>query len=245
MRTVGRWLWGAFFVLAAVLVVASQVTGFSVVGFWSILATVLLVAILIKSLTRLNFFGVLLPAALLYIIYQTPLSLYYIQPWLLILAAALGGIGLSLIIRRRPGSNPHAQYNRGKYGQTEDMQSALQVTEDGSDDNHPTGSVRFGAASRYIHATALESGNFSARAGALEVYFDEAQLSPNGAEIYVNCSMASITLYIPKSWHVEEKVYVFIGAVENDTRAARYSSDAPTVTLVGNIHLGSVEIKYV
>ena len=59
-----NWFWGIFFVLAAIFVIATQVTSFTVIGFWSIAATVLLAAIFVQSLIKLNFFGVFLSLAL-------------------------------------------------------------------------------------------------------------------------------------------------------------------------------------
>lgn len=237
-----NWFWGAFFVLAGILVVISQITDFQNIGFWSIIVTVFLAAAFIQSLVRLNFFGLFVSAALIYIVFQKPLQLYYLSPWLLLLAASLAGIGLSMIIRPRPRrSQP---YREAAYS-ADNMVSSHTETSANDDDNHPNSEVKFGAASRYLHSTALESGQFRVSFGSLEVFFDGATLSPGGAEIYCDCSFGGLKLYIPKNWPVEDRINATIGGVSNENPAARPAEGAPVLTLSGNVLLGGVEIQYV
>ncbi len=228
------WFWGVFFVLAAVFVVVSQVTSFAQIGFWSILAAVLLAAVLIQSLIHLNYFGVFLPLALGYWIFQVPLHLYVISPWLLILASVLLSIGFHIIFSKHSKHVYLAHHGKDKDYSIEDI-----------DDNNPYVKVALGACSKYLHADSLKGGQFYCSLGALEVYFDQVQLDPNGAEIYVDCSLGAIELYFPKTWRVIDKLHSSLGGVKNETRYNNPDKNAPQVTIIGNVSLGEVEVHYV
>ena len=233
-----NWYWGIFFVLAAVFVIASQVTSFTFISFWTIAATVLLAAIFIQSLIKLNFFGTFLSVALAYMLYQHPLDLYVISPWLLILAAVLLSIGFHIIFSRRT----KCQYeNRQRCRNGHRHEDEYRTIED-VDGNNPRVKLSFGSSVKYIHAEALSGGQFACSLGTLSVYFDQAQLSPGGAEIYIDCSLAEIKLYFPKDWNVIDKLSASLGSVQNDMRPLSGDDSIPAVTLTGSVSLGSVEI---
>jgi predicted membrane protein len=228
--------WGAFLIIAAVLIIASQTVSFVHIGFWSILASVVLAAILIDSLVKLNFFGIFFPLALLYLIYWQPLNLFRISFWLLLLAAVLLSMGFSFLFSRHPY---HSFCNEHHW----DKDCAH--TSESLDGNTPCARVSFGAASKYLHGDCIKSGQFSASFGALEVYFDQAQLSPDGAEIYLDCSFGAIKLYVPKNWRVIENLSSTLGGVNNDTRFNNPSENAPQLTITGSVSFSGVEIYYV
>jgi hypothetical protein len=232
--------WGLFLVMSAALIIASQVTSFGTISAVSILATVFLAAIIISSIVRMEFFGIFVPMAFLYMIYDAPLELPFIRPVILVASAVLVSIGCSLLFRKRHkkticagvcGNNAdHYNYNK---------------TNESIDDNNPYVKVSMGASSKYLRADALQGGQFTASLGELEVYFDQVRLSPAGAQVYVDCSLASLKLYIPRHWNVIDKIGATLGEVKNNTRQAQPVLTEPPLTLTGNVKLGSVEINYV
>ncbi len=230
-----NWFWGSFFLLSAVFVIASQLGTFGQIGFISILGTVLLTALVIRSLIRLNFFGIFLPLALLYIIYWQPFKLIEISSQLLILSAVLASIGFSMIFRSHPR----------KIRCIHDRMEHFNQTSENIDDNNPFAKVSFGSSSKYLHADCLKSGQFIVSCGALEVFFDQAQISPEGAEIFLDCNLGEIKLYVSKHWRVRDNLHASIGSVANDIRFAQPDENAPLLTLAGNVQMGSVEIHYV
>ncbi len=247
-----NWFWGFFFLLSAIFVIASQTGSFGQIGVLSISATVLLAALGIHSAIERNYFGVFIPLALLYLIYQQPLHLIGISLWLLLLAAVLASIGFSILFHSHPHkfhSNPNdnAVFSRGSddwHSWHDGSEHFTQTTED-IDDNNPCTKISFGASSKYLHADCLKSGQFFVSFGALEVFFDQAALSPEGAEIFLDCSFGAIKLYVPKQWQVIDHVRAGLGAVENDIRMAHPDENAPRLTLKGNVQLGAVEIHYI
>lgn len=230
-----NWFWGAFFVVAAVLLVASQLGSFVQIGFWSVIATIALVALFAKSIAKRNFLGILLSGALLYIIYQGPLHLLYISPWLLLLAAVLASIGLSMLFKKKPPARPPV------YGGVQVMSQ----TYENDDGNNPQAKVSFGAATKYLRAGSLESGQFEVSFGELEVFFDQVALNPGGAQIFVNCSFGSIKLFVPRYWQVIDRTQSTIGGVNNTNSFPPSEQPTPTIVLTGNVTLGEVEVVYV
>jgi len=230
-----NWFWGFFFLLAAIFVIASQTGSFGQIGLMSILATVLLAALAIHSAVNRNFFGMFLPLAFLYMIYWQPLKLIEISFWLLILAAVLASVGFSILFRSHPSKM--LDWNGG-------IQHPNQTSEN-IDDNNPYAKVSFGSSSKYLHSDSLKSGQFIASFGALEVFFDQAQLSPEGAEIFIDCSFSGVELYVPKQWRVHDNMHVSLGAVNNDARLTEPLENAPMLNITGNVQFGAVDIKYI
>jgi hypothetical protein len=48
---------------------------------------------------------------------------------------------------------------------------------------------------------------------------------------------------VPRGWVVKSQAVVFLGGIENKADDVT-KSDAPTLTLVGNVVMGGVEVKY-
>lgn len=238
-----NWFWGLFFLAAAVFVIASQTGGFGQFNPMSIAAIVLLAAIAIHSLINWNFFGLFVPGAFIYMICQKPLGWYPISIWLLLLAAVFLSIGFSMIFHSH--CHPPCKWcgpEKQKFTYRDGVEQSEGTIDD---DNNPCVKVSFGASSRYLHGQCLKSGQFYVSCGALEIYFDQARLSPEGAEIYLDCSLSGVKLYIPKNWQVVDHLHTSLGGVECDSRLAHPDENSPKLTLKGNISLSGVEIHYI
>lgn len=230
-----NWFWGIIFLLCAVVVIASQTGAFAGIGIISIVAGVLILALVVQSLVQLNFFGVFLPLAVAYIVFKAPLGLPEISIPIIILASVFASIGFSILFRSHP---------KQKYDWHQGREHFAQTTET-MDDNNPYAKVNFGSSSKYLHSDSLKGGQFSASFGELEVFFDKAQLSPDGAEIFLDCSFGSIKLYIPKQWQVLDNLSVNLGEVTNKVRTAQPDENSPKLTLTGNVQFGGIEIEYI
>ena len=232
-----NWFWGIFFLLSGVFIIGSQTGSFGQIGVLSVLATIFLVALAIHSLINFEFFGMFVPIAFLYLIYQKPFNLVEISSWVLIMSAILISIGFNIIFHNNKAykyKHKDCRYH-GEYSKTSEN----------IDDNNPFTKVSFGSSSKYLHADCLKSGKFIMSFGELEVYFDQVQLSPDGAEILVDCSFGEIKLFVPKRWQVIENIHTSLGSVENDNRMARPEENAPKLIITGSVQFGSVEIHYI
>lgn len=245
-----NWFWGAFFLAAAIFVIASQLGAFVDIGFWSITASIALAAVIVYSIANLKFFGILVPAVLLYEIYRKPLDLYYISFWQLLLAAVLASIGLGLIFR-----SPRRWFKRLLRRKRVDRM--LDKISNGADKKGEwRGSVsetldgdkifaraRFTEACRYLHSEGLKKAELDVAFGQLKVYFDQATPDPAGAEVLVDVSFGEMKLYIPRSWRVIDNVTASLGAARNVEHAGE--PDAPTLTISGNVSFGDLNVEYV
>lgn len=227
--------WGLFLVISAALIVASQVTSFESIGVISILATVFLAAIIISSAVRMEFFSLFIATALLYMIYNEPLSLPFIRPVILLSSAVLLAVGCSLLFRQRRKKPVFANYPSNQYNRPNDSVN----------DNNPYVKASMGSSSKYLRADALQGGQLTVSLGELSVYFDQVRLNQSGAEIFVDCSLGALKLYIPRHWNVVDKIGVTLGEVKNKTQQAQPVLTEPLLTLSGNVKLGSVEINYI
>lgn len=231
--------WGLYFLLAAVFVIASQFASFLTIDTWTIILTVLIAAVFIHSVVSLEFFGIFVPIALLYYIYQKPLTeqnilhLPEISIWILLVAALLLTIGCCILFKKKHHSAFINFHHDGELSKEE------------TDDNNPNAHVRFGGCSNYLHGKEIQSGHFSVAFGALEIFMDQAQLHPDGAEFFFDCSFGAIELHVPRSWKVKDNLRVFLGGIENRTNNTILSDNAPTLTLSGNVSLGGIEIRYI
>lgn len=221
-----------FFLLAAVLVLVGRIGIFGSFGLFTILASVLLIGILISSFTERNYFGIFISIALLYWVYKEPLHLVDISLWHLFLAALLASIGCSMLFGHRPPHHPQ-------------MDGHCSQSFENVDDNNPCAKVSFGAASKYLHGTCIRNGQFYVSFGEMDVYFDQAQLSPEGAEIFLDCSFGAMKLFVPRTWQVRSNVKASLGSVENDNRFNSPAPNAPMLTLIGNVQFGAIEIHYI
>jgi hypothetical protein len=231
-----NWFWGIFFLLSAVFIIGSQTGFFGQIGVLTLVATILLAALIISSIMDRNFFGVFISLAFLYMIYQQPLHLVAISVWLLFLAAILAGIGFSCIF------SVHGFDHRNWHGK--EGMSSFQSTEN-IDDNNPSARLSFGSTCKYLHADNLKSGQFYSSFGEMNLYFDQSQVSHEGAEIFMDCSFGSIKAYFPRTWRVKNNIRVSLGDVKEDMRRDQPGADAPQVTLVGNVSFGDIEIHYI
>ena len=104
-------------------------------------------------------------------------------------------------------------------------------------------SVSFGETSRYLHATALETARLSCKFGSLSVYFDQAQLHPDGADVFVDCSFGATELYVPRHWRIINKTSCTLGAAEIDNKRFDTVPNPPTLTIHGNVSFGALEVN--
>ncbi|MFV0528896.1 MAG: LiaF transmembrane domain-containing protein [Lachnospiraceae bacterium] len=244
-----NWFWGIFFILAAVALIVMYMGVFEQIGFWTVLITIALAAIVIQSLVHFNFPGILIPLSILYVVYQQPLGFLYIKPWILILAALLASIGLSMMFTKRSGFRTGSYYSSQESTQDETFSYGgyrpQSKVEEGGDENHPYVEVRFGASTRYMHGNQIEQASFDVSFGSLEVFFNESNLSNGQADVFLNCKFGSIVLYLPRSWKVTEDVSCVFAGLTDERRHRDTQGAEAELKVHGTISFGGVEIKYI
>jgi len=232
-------VWGIFLLLAAAFVLINQLDGFAGIGAGSIILAVLSLVFFVQCIANLNFALLPIPLAVLYMVFQAPCDLPYIKPRILIAATVLASAGLYILL-------PRKFWNRGCGNNSKSGDHFPQMrTEDGSKDNNPVINLNFGAISRRLHADSLETVHLHCNFGALEVFFDQAGINPNGAVATLDCSLGAIKLIMPKHWRIIDKTNCTLGGVDIEKQYTDPAENAPQVTLAGSVSLGGIEVRFV
>lgn len=247
MKTNRQWYWGIFFVLAAVVVVISQL-GLLTVPLVNVIITLFLIPIFITSVIKVNFFGMLFSVALGLIVNGKVLGITQVGSWTILVAALLASIGLSLLFKRNRFHNNHNwnQNNNYQYNNAANktyVEHKVSGTTENTDNDVVQHKVSFSSSTQYIKSPNFKQADFSASFGALKVFFDGASLSPEGAHVNLDISFAGVELYIPKEWKVENNISATLGGVDEKNR--HYVNEGPVLYLEGNVSFGGIEIVYI
>lgn len=229
-----KMFWGLFFILSAVLIGVNQLGYLNGINMWTLLATIFLVPIIVKSATKLNFFGIFFGFAGMVIIYGDYLNIKSLGIWEMLLMALFLSIGFSIVFSNR------ITKRWKKYRNTENFAYVI----NSQDESEIDYSVSFSSSIKYINTKDLKKVNLSCSFGALKVYFDNAEVNENGAEIKLDVSFGGTELYIPKKWRLINELEVNLAGVE-EKNANMPQSDGPIVTLTGKVSLSGLEIIYV
>ena len=243
-----RWGWGVFWLLIAALILSNYFGGFVELGIWSIIVTALALSIIVQNIATLSLAMIPIPLAALYYIFQSPLGFPFIGFWTLALVTVLTTCGFHILLPRRYWNSKRFEVSwhddkrrrRRNTGDGGDCTDAK--IEEGDDCNNPYIRMQFGHISRYLHSDCLESAELYCSCGAMEVYFDHVKLSPDGAEVFVSCSIGSVEIYVPGSWRVIDNLSTSLGNSEVDGRLETADENSPTMTLTGKVSLGNVEV---
>lgn len=225
-------LWsGMLFLLIAVFLIIGKLGYLEGVNIFSLLLSACLVIILVRSIFTRSFAGILFPIAFLCILYDKQLHIENLTPWTVLIAAAFGSIGLSLLF--------------GKSGHRIKMQSAgaLSDVTDSVENDHSQHSARFSASTKYINNEHFEQAEFNCSFCALSVYFENARVPSGSASVALYASFSGIELYIPKEWTVENHLQASLAAVEEENSPSPDGS--VTLHLVGSISVSGVSIIYI
>jgi len=230
-----NFFWGLFLLVAAAFVLTNNHFGFADIGVGRLILAFLALAFIVQCLANRHFAPLVIPLAVLYVIFRRDLGLPPIQTWKLVTAAVLAFIGLNMLL---PGRRNFRNHFSGPDGEQK------QIPEEGDNDNNPYVSVNFGSVSRSLRAAGLETARLSCNFGAMEIYFNQVELSPGGAEVNISCSFGGVLLFVPKHWHVIDKMNCTLAGV-NLKSFAPPVENAPRLTLTGSVSLGGVDVKYI
>lgn len=226
--------WGLFFIVGGILIVINQLGYLPSISLLNLVLLIFLIPIMIKSIININFSGIFFPLAVIGILFAEPLGITALTPWPILIVALLLSLGLSLIFgpsRRMKGIMNH--HHKGH---------ATNI-ENGEDDSEFESAVSFGETIKYVNSDDFKKAKLTASFGALSVYFDNAKLSKDGAEIYIDASFAGVELFIPKEWNVKCGITAFIGGV--DEKYNRQTKEGPEVKIKGTVSFAGVEIHYI
>lgn len=230
--------WGLFFLGCAAFLVFHQLGLLASVSVTTIIITLLIIPIMIRGIIKLEFFEILSPIALLYILYSDPLGYERLSIGSVIWATIFSSVGLSILFGRFKSkgwinSKPHYWMTGESHGESTET----------LDSEYVNCLVRLGASSKYINSTQLKKAEIHCSFGGLKVYFDNAQLHSDTADVYIDASFSGIELYVPRHWNITNNISATVAGIDEKNKI--YNATGPTLNLMGNISFSGVEIIYV
>jgi hypothetical protein len=78
----------------------------------------------------------------------------------------------------------------------------------------------------------------------MKVYFDNAHITADAAEITLRLSFSAIEIFLPKGWRIVDNIQRSFSGIEEKNRNAP-EKDAPVVTINGEVSFSGVTILYV
>lgn len=229
-------LWGLFFIAASALILFNRLGYFPGLTLLNLVLLIIFTPIVIKSLLHFNFGGILFPLAILAIVFDQKLGITELTPWPILFSALFASIGLELIFyrfKKRIWKKRHHNAN------SENFEEVINCKDDEVIRYH----INFSSGIKYVNSDHFKKANLTCSFGALKVYFDNATIQDDYAEIFIDISFAGAELYIPKDWKVITDVHTSLGGIEEKNKGSNESG--PTVRLVGNVKFAGVEIIYI
>ena len=232
--------WGLFFIVAAGVVVVNQLGYLAGITTFNLVISILLIPVMLKSIIKTNFFGIFFSIALLGILFAEQLGITNFVPVPILITAFFLSIGFSIMFGKHNrcveswhSSGFHDSNNEENFGEVVNTE----------DDDIINFGVRFGSSIKYVNTKNLKKANFSCSFGALKVYFDNTELSPEGAEINFDVSFSGVEIYVPREWKVINGIEATLSGVE--TKYKRNAEETATVKLIGRANFSGIEIIYV
>ena len=226
---------GVVLIFASIALIIKKLGYFGHINIFSIVLTIFLIGIMIKSIFKRNFAGILFPIAFICIIFDDKLGITAITPWTVLIAAALGSFGLSMIFPNKSRKYYH-NYNWN------DKNSSI-IYEDNK--NSIKLNTSFSHSTKNINNLDFERADINCSFGRMEVYFDNTVLKDGRGIIMVDTSFSNVELYIPKSWTVQNKTNSSFGGLNINEKNISSATSENVLTIIGNISFAVVDIIYV
>ena len=233
--------WGLLFLLGGVALILNRLDiwpTFYHISLWDIILTLFFIWIFLSGLRHRNFFGILFGLAFIAIQYDDLLHITAVTPWTLLGATLLASIGLSIIFPERH-SHGHCKPFHSNF---EFVDSGKKVFNE-ADGETLYFKNSFGSTTKYINTDALVNATLQNSFGEMKIYFDNAVIKNGVADINLEVSFGEATLYIPKTWNVENHTKASFGGLKEENMSQ--SQGCPTLRIYGEIAFGEAIIVYI
>lgn len=241
MKKVSFWnvVWGLLFIAAAGLIILQMFGMLGELNVWALAISIIVAAGVIACAIKMAWFGMFLLLAALAYIYRVPIENMLevgLNIWALLGIAVLLSIGFQILF----GSSKKKKHK--DWVNVQLNHDVKHTIEDASGEKVYF-SERFTGASKYIKSDNLSFVGIENSFGGMEVYFENAVLSPEGAVVEIENKYGGLELYIPGGWNIVNNVSNFGGGTHNPK--ASWTESAPTLTLQGTNKFGGIDIKLV
>lgn len=214
---------------------------FAGVGTWGIIISIFMLVIIFHSVIDLNFGGIFVPLAILAIIFDDPLGITAITPWIVIIAAILLTIAFEKLFPRH-SKHIHVSYN--KDGEEGSYNNSFTQSDSSIDDENGivNYSMRFGSSTKYVRCKNLRAADLSNQFGEMSVFFDGAEVPSGRVNIDCHVSFGEMQIFIPKEWNVTNKVTATLGDCDDRGLGVNPAADAVECIIDGSVSFGELKI---
>ncbi|WP_294375109.1 LiaF transmembrane domain-containing protein [uncultured Clostridium sp.] len=225
---------GLIFIFAAIVLLLEKLGFLGHINVWPLILTIFLVIIIVKNIHPLNFSGILFPIAFLCIIYDKQLGIENLTPWTVLLSAALGSIGLSIIFPDKS----HRIFASNNYSKDYEFDVI-----DKEDEDNIVQKTLFSGITKYINSNDFKQADLECTCGGMEIYFDRANIKNGKAIVKIKSTCSGIELFVPKEWDIENHLVTTLSGVE--TKNKNIPDGSATLVLIGEITLTGVTIIFI
>jgi predicted membrane protein len=199
-----------------------------------LIGSLLLIGLAIVSFVQFRFFLSLLPVAFVVYLWRNQLGLENVNIFLLIAAAALLGIGLSVIFHKKTKlfKQSHVKFDPGPAVETLSSDEFVNIE------------ASFGEQTKYIHASNLKKVNISGNFCSVKVFFDQCEVADNTLYVNVSGNFSGIELSMPRNWIIQNNINTF--AAEFKDQDAYYGGENPIrVIMQGSANFAEIKVRHV
>ena len=226
-------LWGLLIIGAGLMLLLNALGVGEEYDVVRIIGSCILLGIAVTSVAKFEWILFFIPLAVIAYLWRIQLGFADLNIGLLLGAAVLLGIGLSIIVHKR-NHFKHVDVKHDEWGKTEET---LNENESVSVD------ASLGEHIKYIHAGNLKKAQIKSNFASVKVYFDQCQVSSEGLQIIVNSNFSETVLNVPKGWTFDNQVNCFAGAVTNVSD--KTADGGIHVLLTGSVNFAELKVNYI
>lgn len=227
---------------------------FGQIAIWQLIIAIIMVVVIFHSIIDINYVGIFFPLAILAIIFDKPLGITAITPWIVLIVALLLTIAFEKLlpshwIKRHFKSNVKEFKQGFKDGFKDDGPTInVDFSENGgnsdfNDDNeYIYHSIKMGSGTKYITSRNLKTADLSSEFGELSAYFERAQVPGGEVTIHTKVAFGEMNLYIPREWNVNNKVAVSMGDCTDNASSIPGEEGGVKCVINGSVNFGDLNI---
>ena len=229
-------LTGLALIAVAVLLVANGMGVLPNVPWLQAIVSICFVAFSLGQIFKRHFFWSMISLGCVAWIWEGYLGIEQITPFPLLLAAGLLGIGLNMMFGKK-----QRIVTITRDGKTVSWEEAK--TENWEDGRHVTLENIFNSTSKYVNSEAFSTADFSNVFGSANVYFNNAIIAGNEANINAENVFGQLNLYFPSTWRLQVEKEAVFGGVKVYGRPCT-DPDAPIIRMNVESVFGGVNIYF-
>ena len=211
-------------------------TAFANVSAIGLVIAALMVIIIFQSIIDGLYGGIFIPLAVICIIFDEPLGITAITPWIVLIAAVLLSIAFHVLFPHHKKDHRHA------FGENDHRSDKFSENFNESDDGSVVFGTQFGSSTRYIRSQNLTSADLSSSFGEMSVFFDKSQVPGKRVDIDCRVSFGAMNVYIPDTWKVENRVSVTMGHCDIQGTNPPFDENTVVCSINGSVSFGELKL---